>query len=144
MQVSEVMTKDVIVVEADASLQEAAQLMRGLDVGLLPVREGGRLVGMLSDRDITVRATAEGRAPAETRVADVMSRSVVACGEADDVLAAAGSMQTHQLRRLVVVDGFDRIVGIVSLGDLALRSDERLAGRVLERVSEPAAQPNLT
>lgn len=144
MQVSEVMTKDVVVVEAGATLQEAAQLMRGLDVGLLPVREGGRLVGMLSDRDITVRATAEGRTPAETRVADVMSPSVVACGEADDVLAAAGSMQTHQLRRLVVVDGFDRIVGIVSLGDLALRSDEHLAGRVLERVSEPAAQPHLS
>jgi CBS domain-containing protein len=113
--------------------------MRNLDVGPLPVVDRGKLVGVVTDRDITIRATAEGRDPRLTPVEEVMTRDVVACREDDDVRVAAKLMQDAQLRRLLVVDGLGRLVGIVSLGDLVLQTgDEKLAGETLEKVSEPA------
>jgi len=138
VQVFQAMTPDVMCVPPDATLMEAACLMRSLDVGPLPVCEGDRLLGMVTDRDITVRATAEGCDPRATQVSDVMTTKVVCCRESDDVRKAARLMQTAQLRRLLVVNDAGRLVGIVSLGDLALQTgDEKLAGETLERVSEP-------
>jgi predicted transcriptional regulator len=97
-------------------------------------------VGIVTDRDITVRATAEGYDPRVTRVAEVMSPGVVTCAEGDDVRAAARLMQDAQLRRLVVVDGMGDLIGIVSLGDLVRQThDDRLAGETLEKVSEPSS-----
>lgn len=142
MQIQDIMTPHVEVVCPDASLQEAARKMRSLDVGPLPVCDGDRLVGMLTDRDITLRAVAEGRDPQTTRVADVMTETVHYCFANDDVATAAEIMEQAQIRRLVVLNRDKRLVGIVSLGDLALRDtdpdDEGLDQEVLERVSEPA------
>jgi CBS domain-containing protein len=138
VKVSEAMTADVVTVSPQASVIDAARLMRDSDIGPLPVCEDGRILGMLTDRDITVRAIASGKAPESTRVADVMSPEVVSCLESDDVRRAAEIMQSAQLRRLLVVNGDGRLAGIVSLGDLALHTgDEELTGETLERVSEP-------
>ena len=142
MQVFEVMTPDVIVIEADTPLAEAARKMKLLDVGPLPVVEGERMVGMVTDRDITVRATAEGLDPEQVQVREVMTAEVVACRDTDDVQDAARTMQLAQLRRLVVVDENGRLVGIVSLGDIALQAgDDKLTGETLEGVSEPGEKP---
>jgi CBS domain-containing protein len=139
MHVSEAMTPDVVSVTPETTLMEAAQLMRGLDVGPLPVSADGRLVGMITDRDITVRATAEGRDPRTTEVRDVMTPELIYCREDDDVERAAGRMQAGRIRRLLVVDDQMRLVGIVSLGDLALHDpDGELSAKTLEKVSEPA------
>jgi CBS domain-containing protein len=138
MQVYEVMTPDAVVVGADMTLAEAAQRMKLLDVGPLPVVDGNRVVGVLTDRDITVRATSEGVDPTSVCVRDVMTAEVVACLESDDVAAAARMMQLTQLRRLVVVDDDGRMVGIVSLSDIALHThDERLTAETLEGVLAP-------
>jgi CBS domain-containing protein len=139
MQVYEAMTPDVVSVGPGATLMEAAQAMRNLDVGPLPVCEGERLVGMITDRDITIRATAMGQDPRTTQVRDVMTPEVVCCLETDEVSRVAQVMQEAQLRRLLVVSGEGRLVGIVSLGDLAVQTgDDKLAGETLERVSEPS------
>jgi len=141
MQISEAMTPEVVSIAPGASLMEAARLMRGLDVGPLPVSDQGRLVGVVTDRDITVRATAEGRDPRTTEVREVMTPRVVFCQENDEVQKVARLMQDKQLRRLLVVDGERRLVGIVSLGDLVLHTgNDVLAGKTLGKVSEPNDQ----
>jgi CBS domain-containing protein len=138
VRVSEAMTPEVVTVPPEALLVDAARLMRDSDIGPLPVCEDGRLLGVLTDRDITVRAVASGKDPRSTRVAEVMTPEVVSCLESDDVRRAAEVMQSAQLRRLLVVSPDGRLAGIVSLGDLALQTgDEVLTGETLERVSEP-------
>lgn len=140
MQVSEVMTVGAECTSPHATLREAAQKMRDLDVGPLPVcGDSDQLIGMLTDRDITVRAVAEGRDPNTTRVQEVMTPDVIYCFEDQDVNEAAHLMQENQVRRLVVLNREDRLVGIVSLGDLAVETgDMQLAGCTIEAVSEPA------
>ena len=138
MRVSEVMTQGVECIGPDATLQEAAAKMKSLDVGPLPVCDNDRLVGMVTDRDITVRATAQGDAPTDVRVRDVMTPEVIYCFEDDPVEDAARLMAAKQVRRLVVLNRDKRMVGIVSLGDLAVKTgDEQLAGYALEGISEP-------
>lgn len=139
MQLRDVMTRRVEVISPEATLQEAARKMKDLDVGPIPVCDGDRLQGMLTDRDITVRATAEGRDPTSTRVRDVMTEDVKYAFEDDDVETAAEIMQRAQMRRLVILNRDKRLVGIVSLGDLATEPqtmDE--AAEALEEISEPA------
>jgi CBS domain-containing protein len=139
VQLQDIMTRDVEVIHPDATIQEAARQMRGLDLGPLPVCDGDRLVGMLTDRDITVRATAEGRDPKTTKVREVMTCEVLYAFEDQGVTEAARLMEEHQIRRLVILNRDKRLVGIVSLGDVAVHTDnERLAGEVVERMSEPA------
>ena len=139
MQVKEVMTKGAECVRPDDTLQQAASKMRDLDVGPLPVCDNDRLAGMLTDRDITVRAVAEGRDPKSAKVRDAMSEGVCYCFEDDDVKEAARLMKEKQLRRLVVLNRDKRLVGIVSLGDLAVETgDQHLAGQTLQRVSQPS------
>jgi CBS domain-containing protein len=113
--------------------------MRDMDIGPLPVcGDNDRLVGMLTDRDITVRAVAEGQDPRTAKVRDAMTPDIVYCFEDQDVSEAAQLMKDQQIRRLVVLNRDKRLVGIVSLGDLAVETgDERLAGNTLEAVSEP-------
>jgi CBS domain-containing protein len=112
--------------------------MKTLEVGLLPVCEGDHLVGMITDRDITVRATAEALPPGIGQVRDVMTPDVVYCFEDQDVKEAARLMAENQIRRLVVLNRDKRLVGIVSLGDLAVETgDEKLAAKTLEAVSLP-------
>jgi CBS domain-containing protein len=138
MQVKDAMTTSVETIRPDTSLHEAAERMKTLDVGLLPVCENDRLVGMLTDRDITVRAVAQGFGGTVGTVKDVMTPDVVYCFEDQDVQEAARLMQEHQIRRLVVINRDKRLVGIVSLGDLAVETgDEKLAGETLEEVSLP-------
>jgi CBS domain-containing protein len=138
MQLKDVMTHEVEVIHPDATLAEAAQKMKELNVGPLPVCDGEHVVGMLTDRDITVRATASGGSPTQIRVRDVMTRDVVYGFEEQDIGDAARLMEEKQIRRLVVLNRDKKLVGIVSLGDLAVDANQQLAGEVLERVSEPA------
>jgi len=140
MRVMEAMTKGVACVRPGETLREAAGKMRDLDVGPLPVcGDNDRLVGMLTDRDITVRAVAEGWDPNSTHVSDAMSEGIAYCYEDQDIEDAAQMMREKQIRRLVVLNRDKRLVGILSLGDLAVGTkDELLAGKTLEEVSEPA------
>jgi CBS domain-containing protein len=138
MRVHDVMTRNVECIGPEASLQEAAARMKSLDVGTLPVCENDRLVGMLTDRDITIRATAEGEHPKVIRVRDIMTPDTVYCFDDDLVSEAAELMKENQIRRLIVLNRDKRLVGIVALGDLAVDSDEKLAGKTLKQVSEPA------
>jgi len=139
MQVKDVMTRGAECTRPDATLREAAERMKGLDVGSLPVCENDRLVGMITDRDITVRATAESLPPLLGRVRDVMTPDLIYCFEDEDVAEAARLMEEHQVRRLVVLNRDKRLVGIVSLGDLAVKTgNDELTGEALEQVSEPA------
>jgi CBS domain-containing protein len=133
------MTRGAECVRPTTSLQEAARKMKDMDVGPLPVcGDNDRLVGMITDRDITVRAVAQACDPRTTTVKDVMTPDVVYCFEDQDVRDAAKLMQEHQIRRLVVLNRDKRLVGIVSLGDLAVETgDERLAGKTVEHVSLP-------
>ena len=138
MQISEIMTRNVQVIPPDATLLDAARMMRDLDVGGLPVCDGDRLTGFVTDRDIVVRAIAEGESPDQCKVSDVMSDEIVWCYEDVDVEEAGRLMQERQVRRLAVLDRQKRLVGILSLGDLAVEGeDEEFAGEVLEQVSEP-------
>ena len=139
MQLRNVMTRDVEVVRPDASVQEAAATMKRLDVGPLPVCDGKRVLGMVTDRDITIRAVAEGRDPKATTVQEVMTDEVIYCYEDQDAEDAARLMAEKQVRRLLVLDRDKQLVGIVSLGDLAVdTADPIRAGETLERVSQPA------
>ena len=140
MRVSDVMTKGVECVRPDDTIARAAERMRDLNVGALPVcGDGDRLVGMVTDRDITVRATADACDPARTRVGDAMTPDVVYVFDDQDVQQAANVMEENQVRRLVVLNRDKRLVGIVSLGDLAVKTgDDKLSGDALEQVSEPA------
>src|SRR5512138_1557443 len=116
MQLRDVMTRNVEIISPEATLAQAAEKMRQLNVGPLPVCDGRRLQGMITDRDVTVRATAEGSDPRATKVRDVMTPGVVYCFEDQDVREAAQLMQQKQIRRLLVLDRNKDLVGIVSLG----------------------------
>jgi CBS domain-containing protein len=137
MLVSEVMTRDVTAVPTDASVRDAARQMDQLNVGALPVCDGNRLVGMITDRDITVRCTAAGSQPDATRVYDVMSGDVRWCREDDQVEQAEREMSHMQVRRLPVIDRKKNLVGIVSLGDLATRNAPGTE-ETLRSISEPS------
>jgi CBS domain-containing protein len=139
MTLGELMTRDVEVISPDASLKDAAAVMKDLDVGLLPVCDGQTLRGTLSDRDITIRATAEGLDPSTTKVSDVMSSEISYCFEDQDVGEAMSLMEVQQIRRLPILTREKRLVGIVSLGDVAMHSGEKeMVGATLKEVSRPA------
>jgi CBS domain-containing protein len=139
MQIKEIMSRDVEVIHPNSMLQEAASKMKSLDVGSLPVCDNRKLLGILTDRDITVRAVAAGRDPKRTTVSDTMTPEIIYCFEDQGIEEAAKLMERHQIRRLPILDRSQQLVGIVSLGDLAIESgDEQLSGEVLEEVSEPA------
>jgi CBS domain-containing protein len=136
-RIRDVMTRKPRVIQPDATVADAATLMRRLNVGALPVCDGSRLIGMVTDRDITTRATAEGRDPYLTAVRDVMSPGVAWALEDDPVEEAARIMREHQIRRLPIVDDRHSLVGVVSLGDLATEvADDELSGDTLERISK--------
>jgi CBS domain-containing protein len=137
MKVSEVMTRTVECVTPDDTIQNAARKMRDLDIGPLPVMDQDKPIGIVTDRDITIRSVAEGRDPKDTRVSEAITRLLFCCYEDDDVKDAARLMAEKQVRRLVVLDRDDRLAGIVSLGDIATDAgDEKLTGQVLEEISQ--------
>ena len=137
MQVKEVMTRDIEHVEASDTIQNAALKMRKLNVGFMPVWDNGAVVGVLTDRDLVVRAVAEGRGPGAL-VEEVATAGPITCGQELDVVEAARKMMDAQVRRLLVTDADDMPVGVVSLGDLAVTMDLDHAGEVLKAISEPS------
>jgi CBS domain-containing protein len=138
MKVKEIMSTQVQRIYRGASIQEAAEQMKTCDVGMVPVYDGDRLVGTLTDRDLTVRAIAEKRNPASTKISDVMSPGVTYCFDDQDVAEAGNIMAEKQIRRLVVLNRDKRLVGVVSLGDLATSSgSKQLVAEALENISRP-------
>lgn len=139
MRVADAMTRDVRVANPDESIIQAAKMMADCDCGVLPVGENDRLVGMITDRDIVVRALAQGKA-GDTKIRDVMSADVKYCFEEDDVDDVARNMSDLQIRRLPVVDKNKRLTGIVSLGDIAVTDQTQSAAQALHGISEQPSQ----
>jgi CBS domain-containing protein len=138
MKLSTIMTGGIETIPPQASLAEAAKKMASQDIGSLPVcAEPRRVVGIITDRDITVRAVARGMDPNQTRVEEVMTRDVLCCSSEAEVEDACQLMEKRQVRRLLVTGQDDTPVGIVSLGDIALCLRESQSGEVLKKVSEP-------
>jgi len=135
--ISDVMTRDVAVVGPNDTVRKAAQLMSEWDVGALPVCDGRRLLGMLTDRDITIRATAQGRGPEEMRVSEVMSEGVSYCFDDQRVGEVLQQMGDEQIRRLPVVDRNMELCGMVSIGDLAVQDDASVDD-AMQGISWPA------
>ena len=141
MKIREAMTSDVRTVGLDSTIREAARLMAETDVGALPVAAGDRLAGMVTDRDIAVRAIAIGKGP-ETTVGEVMTNEVLYCFDDDDIADVCENMADMQIRRLPVVNADKRLVGIVSLADIADASRAQVAGEVLEGITRPGGRHN--
>ena len=140
MKVREAMTRDVRLVKPDQPISEAARLMAELDIGALPVEENDRLVGMITDRDIAVRAVAAGRGP-DTPVREVMSREIKYCFEDQSIDEVTQNMGELRIRRLPVLTRDKRLIGILSLGDLAIDEGARdEAGEALGGISRPGGQ----
>jgi CBS domain-containing protein len=143
MKISEVMTRDVRLSEPTQTIREASRLMAEMDAGIMPVREGDRLVGMITDRDIAVRAVAEGKGP-DTPIREVMTEEVKYCFEDDDTDAVERNMADIQVRRLPVLNRDKRLVGIVSLGDLAVNDKAAKVGAAMAGISQPGGQHSQT
>ena len=145
MQIREVMTEGAEVINSHAPAIEAAAKMRELNVGSLPVCDGERLEGLLTDRDIAVRLVAEGLDASMTKVNEIMTPGATYCYDDQTLEEAAEVMEAHQIRRLPILDRNKRLVGILSLGDLAVRAhaseDQKLADDALKNISEPS-EPN--
>ena len=139
MKVSEVMTRDVQTIQPDQPVQEAASFMLSADAGSIPVTEGDRLIGMITDRDIAVRGIAKGYGP-DTPVRELMTDDLVIARIDDDVEEVATKMSEAQVRRLPVIDQDERLCGIVSLGDLSRETDSDCATEALEGVSQPGGE----
>ena len=139
MKVSEVMTRDVQTVSPDQPVHEAASFMLTADAGSIPVTDGDRLIGMITDRDIAVRGIAKGYGP-DTPVRELMTDDLVIVRIDDNVEDVASKMSEAQVRRLPVIDQDDKLCGIVSLGDLARETDSESASEALEGVTQPGGQ----
>jgi CBS domain-containing protein len=139
MKVSEVMTREVETVRPDQPVQDAAGFMLSADAGSIPVTEGDRLIGMITDRDIAVRGIAKGYGP-DTPVRELMTDDLIVLRVDDDIEEAATKMSQAQVRRLPVIDHDERLCGIVSLGDLSREADTDCASEALEGVSQPGGE----
>jgi CBS domain-containing protein len=140
--VEDVMTRDIETVTPDTSLRDAADKMRTLNVGPLPVVDENGLAGIITDRDIVVRAVAMGMDPNSSRVSDAMTSDVECVFQDEDINVALRKMQEEQIRRILVVERNTRkLVGILALGDIATTLDQKMAGKTLENISEPS-QPS--
>ncbi len=136
MRVNEVMTRHVRVASPKDTIREAARIMAQIDAGVVPVGENDRLVGMLTDRDIAVRAVAEGKGP-DTTVGEVMTPDVQYCFDDEDIDEVCQNLGDQQIRRIPVVNRQKRLVGILSLGDLALSGGNGATGETLAAISRP-------
>ena len=141
MKIREAMTSEVRTVGLESTIREAARLMAETDVGALPVAAGDRLAGMVTDRDLAVRAIAIGKGP-ETTVGEVMTNEVLYCFDDDDIADVCENMADMQVRRLPVVNADKRLVGIVSLADIADASRPQVAGEALEGITRPGGRHN--
>ena len=139
MKVSEAMTRDVRVASPDETIRKAAQTMADLDAGVLPVGEKDHLVGMITDRDIAIRGVAKGKGP-KAKVRDVMTEDVKYCFDDQDIEEVTRNMADIQVRRLPVLNRDKRLVGILSLGDVAISHDGKSAGDALRGISRPGGE----
>ena len=139
MKVSEVMTRDVRTVRPDDTAKDAASFMLSEDTGSMPVSDGDRLIGMITDRDIAVRGVAKGMGP-DTPVSKLMTNEIVCAREDDEIEDVASRMSSAQVRRIPIVDASERLCGIVSLGDLSREADRQSADQALQGVSAPGDQ----
>jgi len=135
MKVSECMTRDVQLVSPTHTIRHAARMMVELDAGALPVQQDDRLVGMITDRDIAVRGVAQGKSP-DTPVRDVMSQELLYCFDDQEIEDVARNMGEVKVRRLPVVNRDKRLVGIISIGDLALKEEQTLTGSAVAHISK--------
>ncbi|HEX3422497.1 MAG TPA: CBS domain-containing protein [Sphingomicrobium sp.] len=136
MKVSEVMTRDVQTVRPDQPVKDAASFMLNADAGSIPVIDGERIIGMITDRDIAVRGVAKGYGP-DTPVRELMTDDIICARHDDDIDDVASRMSEAQVRRLPVIDDQERLCGIVSLGDLSRDADQDAAAEALEGITEP-------
>jgi CBS domain-containing protein len=143
MKVAECMTGDVKLANPEDSIQQAARIMASEDIGVLPVADGDRLVGMITDRDIAVRAVADGQG-CDTKVRDVMTREVRYCFDDEDTEDVMVNMGDQQLRRLPVVDRDKRLVGMLSLSDCTMGDTDRQTGEALQQITRPGGQHTQT
>ena len=141
MQVQDMMSQPVDVLDPDTTSREAARRMRNENIGALPVRENGELIGMVTDRDIVARAVAENSLPSDTAVSTVMSQGIYHCFEDDSLEEAARIMAEHQVRRLPVLNRAQQLVGIIAIADIARSGDKEAEEEAIEGVSEPSDQP---
>jgi CBS domain-containing protein len=139
MLVNEAMSRDVRVANPKQGIREAAKIMAEIDAGALPVGENDKLVGMITDRDIAVRAVAEGKGP-DTPVRDVMSKDVKYCFDDEELDHVSRNMADIQVKRLPVVNRDKRLVGILALGDIAGKAGTRVTGRATEGISRPGGK----
>lgn len=137
MKVSECMTREVRIVDPAETLQQAARTMADIDAGFLPVSENDKLVGIITDRDIAIRAVGAGRAP-DAKIREVMSQEVRYCFDDEDIDDVLWNMAEQQIRRLPVVDRNKRLVGIVSITDLAATGNAALSGETLSEIARPS------
>lgn len=138
MLVKDAMTRDAAWVDASRTVREAAQLMRKLDIGCMPVTEGERVVGLVTDRDIACRVVAEGRNPDAEKVRAVMTEKVISCAGDQTLEDAVELMQANGVRRLPVLDPDGRIAGLISIDDVARHADYQLTGEVMHFLCMPA------
>src|SRR5262249_32962208 len=136
-KISEIMSPNVQLVSPDDTIQTAAQKMHDADVGFLPIGEKDKLIGMITDRDITIRAVAEGKDPSNTKVRDVMTDRVLYCTSGESIDAVAENMAEMRVRRFPVVNEDKKLVGVISLGDIAFHHKPSTAGAVLASVCHP-------
>ena len=138
MKLKDIMTMDVVTIQPEDTLQIAAHKMRNHDIGFLPVRQNGEVLGVITDRDIVTRAVAESMDPKTPVTRDLMTSPAVSCFEDQEVEDAARVMKQNQIRRLVILKrANNELVGVISLGDLALHVDNHVPAQVLQNVSEP-------
>jgi CBS domain-containing protein len=139
MKVAELMTRDVVLVAPTDTICDAAKKMAECDAGALPVGEGDRLIGVITDRDIAIRAVAENKRP-DTPVREVMTQQVLYCFEDESVEHVAENMGEQQIRRLPVMDRDKRLVGIVSIADLSRKTRPNTAGKAVAAISQPGGE----
>jgi CBS domain-containing protein len=134
VKVSEAMTAQVVTAKPTDTIQRVAKIMQDVDVGAVPIFDDGKVVGLVTDRDIVLRVVAQG-GDLDAPISGAMSDHVLNCKEEDSVADAAGKMASHQLRRLIVTDDAGKLVGMLSLGDIAVDYGAKQVGHVLEEIS---------
>jgi CBS domain-containing protein len=139
MKIHEIMTRNVECIWPSVPISKAAEKMRDDDIGFLPVREHNKIVGTITDRDITIRSVAQGRDPRLAPVSEIMTQTVFNCYEDDDIETVAHAMSKDEVRRMLIFDRSENLVGVVSIGDIArASSDHILAGETLGEIAEAA------
>ena len=139
MEVQEIMTKEFEIVSSNDNILQAAKRMKALNVGILPEQDGNKITGIITDRNIVVRALAENKEPTNVKIKEIMSSKIASCSIDDSIEEAASIMKEKQVRRLVVLDNENTPVGILSLDDIASKSKlDLLAGETLDAISQPS------